>query len=114
MTLRFAAVFLALVPPLAACASSNPNSQDVATQCGAVLHSACTRAIVDCKLSSPWEATVDQCVSDNMTACCNGACDRQASSSEESIQACQRALQAASCDSLVTVQLPAECQHVVY
>lgn len=112
---RSAAPRLALVAllgaALASC-SAGEAKQTRGADCQAYLYSVCRRAVTDCKLSE-WGASPEQCVSAGERTCCGDQCDELAGDNEQAIAACQRAVQAASCELFAQPALPEACEQVV-
>ena len=94
------------------CSAGQTGDPLAGAQCQEVLHAACSRAIDDCQVPG-YPSTVDACVSQYMPSCCGDSCDKKATSSQDAIATCQRAITTASCDVFSSQGLPAQCQHVV-
>ncbi|MEB2314422.1 MAG: hypothetical protein OZ921_19035 [Sorangiineae bacterium] len=96
---------------LAGC-SAGEAKQTRGADCQAYLYSVCRRAVTDCKLTE-WGASPEECVRAGELTCCGDQCDELAGDNEQAIAACQRAVQAASCELFAQPALPEACERVV-
>jgi hypothetical protein len=92
-----------------AASATDAGSQTVGDQCAAIFTELCMQAIGRCGVA----ATLDECVSANMAACCAGSMCNQASGSPASaVSACKAAIDAETCYDISTNATPAACQGV--